>query len=74
MQVLINAFKGPISVTPTYPNDLTSSLPLEPTTPARMESPAVAAMGNTRRRQTLMTLLDALNELSKDDALTEHGE
>ncbi|KAA1472517.1 WD40 repeat-like protein [Dentipellis sp. KUC8613] len=56
---------GRIPVTPSHPNDMTAVG--DPGTPAN-----AGFLGNHKRRQTLMTLLDALNELSKDDALTDH--
>ncbi|TFY80138.1 hypothetical protein EWM64_g3875, partial [Hericium alpestre] len=58
---------NPTGFTPSYPNDLNA---------VGADAPASAGLrsgglhgGNTRRRQTLMTLLDALNELSKDESM-----
>lgn len=51
-------------------NDLTSALPTGMATPTRTNSPAI----DTKRKQTLLSLLDALHELSKDEDVQGYGE
>lgn len=55
--------------TAAYPNDITAT-PDDPVT-----APPVATTSNAKRRQTLLTLLDALQELSREDSLVDgtHG-
>lgn len=55
--------------TAAYPNDVTAA-PDDPVT-----APPVATNTNAKRRQTLLTLLDALQELSREDSLVDgtHG-
>ncbi|KAI0049167.1 WD40 repeat-like protein [Auriscalpium vulgare] len=48
------------AATPGFPNDI------DPALPTRLEG---SPRGNTKRRQTLLTLLNALHELSKDDGM-----
>ncbi|KZT24894.1 WD40 repeat-like protein [Neolentinus lepideus HHB14362 ss-1] len=56
----------PPPVTPNYTNDLTVNLPSGPgaVTPTRADA-------SNKRKQTLLSLLDALNELTKDEDLHE---
>lgn len=60
---------GRVVETAAYPNDITAA-PDDPVT-----APPVAATTNAKRRQTLLTLLDALQELSREDSLVDgtHG-
>jgi len=50
-------------------NDLTANLPNGMNNPARKDNPAI----NTKRKQTLLSLLDALHELSQDDEVRAYG-
>ncbi|KAI0064262.1 WD40 repeat-like protein [Artomyces pyxidatus] len=52
------------AASPSYPNDLTA---IDPAIAPRVDNQT--ATGNARRRQTLMTLLNALSELSRDEEL-----
>ncbi|TFK48969.1 WD40 repeat-like protein [Heliocybe sulcata] len=56
----------PPSVTPNYTNDLTVNLPSGPgaLTPTHAEA-------SSKRKQTILDLLDALTELTKDEGLQE---
>jgi hypothetical protein len=56
--------------TPSRLSNLTANLPTGMNTPTQKANPTVT----TKRKQTLLSLLDALHELSQDDEVRGYGE